>query len=105
MRFQRTVEIGGGGSPVNQEVRAGDESPLAAHQQFCYMGYFIRCTGPACRTFGEHIFVKFAARAIELIKSQRGDYNARGNGVDARALAPHLTASAMTRLTLQRFAI
>ena len=26
MRFQRTVEVGGGGAPVNQEVRAGDES-------------------------------------------------------------------------------
>ena len=45
MRFQRTVEIGGGGSPVNQEVRAGDESTLAAHQQFRYMGYFIAVPG------------------------------------------------------------
>lgn len=58
LRFQRTVEIGGGGSPVNQEVRAGDESPLAAHQQFRYMGYFIRRTGSSCQGTSQTCFCK-----------------------------------------------
>lgn len=63
LRFQRTVEIGGGGSPVNQEVRAGDESPLAAHQQFRYMGYFIRRTGSSCRALRKHVSVKITSGA------------------------------------------
>lgn len=91
--------------PVNQEVRAGDESPLAAHQQFRYMGYFIRRTGSSCRALRKHVSVKITSGTVEFIDCQRGDYNAREMELMRAPLAPHLTASAMTRLTLQRFAI
>lgn len=44
-RVERTVEVGGGGAAVDQEVGTGDECAFGAHQEFGDVGVLMAVPG------------------------------------------------------------
>ena len=90
--LERAIVIARGRAAVDQECRAGDERAHVAHQERRYIRHFVRCAGPSRRAFGEHVFVKVPARAVELVNGERRDDDAGRNVVEPRAARTPLDA-------------
>src|SRR6476661_5069501 len=97
------VPVRGGHPAVHQDVAAGDEAPVGAHEERTHGGYLVGSAGTAHRGRLDHAPVPLTTRTGELVLGQRGDDDARADGVDPRTALPQRTASAITRSELPRF--
>lgn len=99
------IKISSCGSSIYQKISSGNKGSPITHQQFGNICHFVCCSRTMCRTLGKHLLIKFSTYTVELIKSQWGNNDARGEIELMRApLLPHFTASDITRFTLQRLA-
>jgi hypothetical protein len=88
-RGELAVPVGGGHASVHQDVAAGDEPAVRAHEQCAHRGHLVGSAGAARRGRLDHAPVALSARAGELVLGQRRDDDAWTDRVDPRTtLAP-----------------
>ena len=89
------VKVGGGHATVHEEVAAGDERPVGAHEQRADGPYLIWGAATPDRRQLDHAPVSLAAGSGQLVLGERGEDNA-GAGT-SRCLAPALVGQADDR--------
>src|SRR5215207_1136435 len=83
------VPVGGGHPAVHEDVAAGDEPPVRAHEQRAHGAYLVRAASAPGRGPLDHAPVPCAARTAEFVLGERGHNDARADRVDPRTtLAP-----------------
>jgi hypothetical protein len=73
------------------------KSTFQAHEQPTDRSDFIRSAAAPSRAEFEHAPVSLTARAGQLVRGQRSEYDARADRVDPGATLPQRTASAISR--------
>src|SRR5260370_31003142 len=83
------VEVGRGNSAVHEEVAAGDEGAVGAHEQRTEGSDFVWGAAAASGPEFDHVSVSLTARAGQLIRGEWSEDDAGTDRVDPRApLAP-----------------
>ena len=89
VRGQFAVEVGGGDTAVHEEVAAGDESAVGAHEERADGPDLVWSAGAPGRRQLDHAPVSLAAGTGQLVLREWGDDDAGADRVDPRAaLAP-----------------
>ena len=89
LRSEFAVPVGSGHAAVHEEVAAGDERAIRAHEQRADGSDLVRSAGAPGRRELDHAPVSLAARAGQLVLGERRDDDAGADRVDPRAaLAP-----------------